>query len=160
MFLLILSSGARISEALSLDRGQLQGRTGKVIQKGGDEKLLVISAAAESAIADYLEARADSCVALFVGHAVQQLVPKRLNKKSSQVDFDHLCEDLGIARFTAHQVRHSCATMLLRQGVDSLVIAKHLGQRGLASIDGYAEVGLDARHEMLEQLDVWIRKAS
>jgi integrase len=64
-----------------------------------------------------------------------------------------LCRRLHIARFTNHQIRHSCATQLLRQGVDHLVIAKHLGHHGLRSIQGYAEVGLDTRHQMLEVLD-------
>ena len=161
LFLLILSSGARISEALSLDRDQLQNGTAVVIQKGGSEKLLVVSAAAEEAVADYVAARHDNCRAMFIGHGPQQAgSPKRLDKSSQQLVWDDLCGWLGVARFTAHQVRHTCATELLRQGVDSLVIAKHLGHRGLQAIAGYAEVGLATRQSMLEVLDQRIRRAS
>ena len=151
LFLVILSSGARITEALSLDRHQLEDRAARVIQKGGSEKLLVISAAAEKAVADYLEARSDSCRALFVSHSVKPGI--RLGHLGAQWQWTEQCEKLGIPRFTSHQIRHSCATQLLRQRVDSLVIAKHLGQRGLGSIAGYAEVGLETRHEMLEVMD-------
>jgi site-specific recombinase XerD len=159
LLLLILSSGARISEALSLDRYQLQGRAATVIQKGGSEKLLVISVAAEVAIADYLEARADTCRALFAIHNGTKATV-RFGHQGAQWQWTYLCEELGIPRFTSHQIRHSCATELLRQHVDSLVIAKHMGHRGLGAIAGYAEVGLDTRHEMLEVMDGRIRGAA
>jgi integrase/recombinase XerD len=160
LFLVILSSGARVSEALSLDRDQIRDRAAAVIQKGGSGKLLVVSAAAESAIADYLSARRDSCAALFVVHEPQQRTARRLARSSEQLRWDVLCQELGIGRFTTHQIRHSCATELLRQGVDSLIVAKHLGHHDLSSIAGYAEVGLDTRHRMLEDLDDRIRRAS
>jgi integrase/recombinase XerD len=150
LFLLILSSGARISEALSLDRDSLRDRQAIVIQKGGSEKLLVISETADEAIADYLASRSDSCPALFVGH---KRVTARLRIHGAQDAWDQLSAELGISHLTSHRIRHSTATELLRQGVDSLVIAKHLGHRGLGSIAGYAEVGLATRHAMLEVLD-------
>jgi integrase/recombinase XerD len=172
LFLVILSSGARISEALSLDRDQLQGRAAMVIQKGGSEKLVLISAAADEAIADYLDARSDKCPALFVEHGPGRAwlaglanpqpdlqLPWRV-RKGVQVAWDHLCLEVGIPRFTSHQIRHTCATELLRQHVDSLVIAKHMGHRDLSSIGGYAEVGLDEREQMLEVLDERMRRAS
>jgi integrase len=161
LFLLILSSGARISEAVSLDRGQLQDRQAVVIQKGGSEKLLVISEAAEQAIADYLAARTDSCRALFVTHDENPTARLGLGGTHGrgQNDWTRLSKQLGIARFTAHQIRHTTATELLRQGVDSLVIARHLGHRGLQSIAGYAEVGLDTRHQMLELFDSRLQSA-
>jgi integrase len=152
LFLVILSSGARAWEALQLDRDQFQGRTATVIQKGGREKLIVISEAAETAVADYVAARADTCPALWVGHGRKD-PDLRLSYMGAYWGWKWLCARLAIPRFTGHQIRHSCATELHRQKVDSLTIAKHLGQRGLGSIQGYAEVGLEERHQMLEVMD-------
>jgi integrase/recombinase XerD len=160
LFFVIFSSGARISEALQLNRDQLRDRTATIIQKGGGEKLLVVNAAAEIAVADYLAARRDSCSAMFVEHGPQQRTARRLARSSEQLRWDLLCRQLGIQRFTTHQIRHTCATELLRQHVDSIVIAKHLGHRGLTTIQNYAEVGLDTRHEMLEVMDGRIRGAA
>jgi integrase/recombinase XerD len=163
LFYVILSSAARITEALSLDRDQLQDRQAVVIQKGGHEKLIVISKTAEAAVADYLAARSDSCEALFVTHGLTSpttRVTYKQNRRGPQFGWDQLRAKLGIRRFTSHMIRHTTATMLLRQKVDSLVIAKHMGQRGLQAIQGYAEVGLDTRHEMLQVLDERIRRAS
>src|SRR5207237_10175458 len=122
-----------------------------VIQKGGSQKLLVLSEAAEVALADYLSARSDSCPALFVYDGARTDEP--LSYKEAMRGWNRLCAEVGVKRFTNHQIRHSCATELLRQKVDSLVIAKHMGHRDLKAISGYAQVGLDVRHEMLEVFD-------
>jgi integrase/recombinase XerD len=152
LFFVILSSGARIAEALQLDRDQLAERTATVIQKGGGEKLLVVSESAFAAVADYLAARRDSCCALFVAHG-RKAPDERLTYQGAYWGWNWFCAQVGVKRFGSHRIRHSCATRLLRQGVDSLIIAKHMGHRGTASIGGYAEVGLDMRHEMLQVMD-------
>jgi len=152
LFRLILSSGARITEALSLVRTSVVDGTALVIQKGGSEHVLVISGKAEAAINDYLRARTDSGPALFISHESSRR-PGPLGQQEAQRAWDQLCIDLGITRFTNHQIRHSCATELLRRHVDSMVIAKHMGHRGLASLAGYTEVDLESRREAMVALD-------
>jgi site-specific recombinase XerD len=151
LFWLIFSSGARISEALSLNRISVADGTALVIQKGGSEHRLMISQKAAATMAEYVAARTDPSLALFVSYARHPF--SRLGQQEAQRSWNQLCRDLGIARFTSHQIRHSCATELLRQHIDSLVIAKHMGHRGLGSIEGYAEVGLDSRRLAMEALD-------
>lgn len=172
LFHTLLSSGARISEVLSLDRDQIRDRSAVVVQKGGSQKLILISETAELAIADYLEARSDGCPALFAFHGYgrhwlsvlagthKTLRPSRLTIKGVQWAWDGLSADLGVARWTSHMIRHTCATELLRQGVDSLIVARHLGHTGLQTIATYAEVGLSCRQSMLEVFDQRIRRAS
>jgi integrase len=140
------------------------------VQKGGREKLLVISVIAARAVADYLEARRDDCVALFADHtegrrwlsfaAGQVPPPARLRIKGAQRGWDELCVEFDIKRFTNHQIRHSCATEMIRLTKNVVLVAKHMGHRGLASIDGYAEVGLDEREEMLKGFDAQTLTAS
>jgi integrase/recombinase XerD len=152
LFRLILSSGARITEALSLTRISVVDGTALVIQKGGSEHLLVISKKAEAAINDYLRARTDSGIALFISHeSSRPLGP--LGQLEAQRAWDRLCTDLGISRFTNHQIRHSCATELIRRHIDSMVVAKHMGHRSLASIAGYTEIDLESRREAMVALD-------
>ena len=153
LFWILFSSGARISEALQLDRDQLQGCAATVIQKGGFEHELVISATAAAAMVDYLAARSDAGRALFVSHKPGRETGKRLVRSSEQLSWNHLCRLLGIARFTSHQLRHSCATELVRRHVDSMVVSKHMGHRSLSSLAGYVEIVLDTRREAMAVLD-------
>jgi integrase/recombinase XerD len=152
LFWVILSSGARITEALSLTRVSAAENTISVIQKGGSIHQLVISETARTAAGDYLRARADRAPALFIMHGHGRPL-EALNKKWAQRAWDDLCAELHIQRFTSHQIRHSCATELLRQGVNPLVIAKHMGHHGLATIRGYAQVDLDERLDAMRMLD-------
>jgi site-specific recombinase XerD len=145
----ILSSGARITEALSLTRSAVVDDHALCIVKGGSEHELVFSAKAQAALADYLRARTDGVAALFVSGDEK----RRLSYKEAQRGWNQLCRELGIARFTSHRIRHSCATELLRKHVDSLVITKHIGWRNPATIAGYTEVDLASRREAMQALD-------
>jgi site-specific recombinase XerD len=152
LFWVIFSSGARISEALSLTRGSIKDGTATVIQKGGRPHDLVISVLAQRALADYEEWRPDLGQALFTSLELRRFGAP-LGKKEAQNGWDLLCKDLGIERFTSHQIRHSCASSLRRQGVDIVLIAKHMGHRNLQTIQGYTEVEVDERRRAVSLLD-------
>jgi integrase len=152
LFWLILSSGARISEALSLGRGAVDDYPIIVTQKGGHVHELVISEFARSALHDYLSARLDRTPHMFISHGHQRPL-ELLTKKEVQRFWDQLCRRLGVARFTSHRIRHSCATEMLRLKINHIVIAKHMGHRDLSTIQGYAEVDMDERVDAVHGLD-------
>lgn len=149
----LYSSGARISEALQLRRDAfLKDGTATVIQKGGHQHRLVISGKARAAVEDYISVRLDDHDEMFVSHG-RGARSGPLDPKMAQQAWDRFCAQLGIARFTHHRIRHSCATAMLRLGVNPLVIAKHLGHRNLNTISNYAAVELDSRIRALEALE-------
>jgi integrase/recombinase XerD len=159
LFLVILSSGARISEALSLTRAAVDEDTVLVTQKGGSLHRLMMGGKARAAAIDYLDARRDHAQSLFISHDYRRPLSP-LSKKEAQRGWDDLCAEVNAQRFTSHQIRHSCATELLRQGVNPLVIAKHLGHHGLGTIQGYAEVALDSRRQALKMMDGTYERAT
>jgi len=144
LFLVILSSGARISEALQLTSAAMGDNTIPVVQKGGSIHMLVISDRARVAARDYLEARPDTRPQLFIGYDARWPLAL-LTQKGAQASWDQLCRTLGLARFTSHRIRHSCATEMIRNHVNPVIVAKHMGHRDLASIQGYAEIDLEER---------------
>jgi integrase len=56
----------------------------------------------------------------------------------------------GVKPWTTHQLRHTCATILLHAGVPLIVIAEHLGHSGLGAVHRYAEVGEDLRQRAID----------
>lgn len=158
LFLVIFSSGCRINEALALHRDSFRDGAAVVIQKGGRPHTLLITAEAQAAIADYLARRQDSGPSLFAS-----LDPRTLGgpllRPAAQHAWDRLATRLGIPRFTSHQIRHACATALLRNEVNHLVIAKHLGHRGLQTIQNYAEVVIEQRRAAVAALEAGRRSA-
>ena len=67
LILLLLSTGARISEILRLDRSDWKPDRLWVLGKGDRERVVQVTDKARAAVADYLTAREDHSPALFIG---------------------------------------------------------------------------------------------
>lgn len=68
---------------------------------------------------------------------------------AAQVAF---CEDGEGRRYTLHEARHTCATILLQQGVDPHVVTSILGHSKITTSRGYQHVSLDMEMDALEQV--------
>jgi len=152
LFWVLFTSGARLSEALSLRRGETDPDGCHVVQKGGRPHILLMSRHAIAAVEDYDRLRGDDCPMMFAsllpGHAGQPV-----DKFELQKCWNRLCRDLNIARFTTHQIRHSCGTTMRRNGTDIVLIAKQFGHRGLAMVQRYVLIDVEDRQEAVAALD-------
>lgn len=142
IFCYILSTAARVSEALQPDRNNYANPT--VIQKGRKKKVLNVADEAIEIIGDYLACRDDDRPELFVIHAKRRHL-EPMNASDVRLVWKHLSKTLGLSYWTTHAIRHTCATLLLARGVDHLIIAKHLGHVGVATVANYAKVGEEGR---------------
>lgn len=143
MWFYMVTTGARVSEVLSLELEDLSLSAPVVRQKGGSQKSLFAPGIATAAVLDYVRRRTDNDAALWVTHGNPPV--RRLEAPGVREQWHQLADHLGIPRFTTHQLRHTCATELLDAGVPPEVVAAHLGHHGLASLAGYGEVRLGRR---------------
>src|SRR5947199_146238 len=67
LILLLLSTGARISEVLRLNRNDWKPERMWVLGKGDRERIVQVTDKARAAVEDYLTAREDHSPALFIG---------------------------------------------------------------------------------------------
>ena len=104
----LLSTGARIDEALRLDRDDWQPARMRVIGKGDRERTVTVTEKARQAIEDYLQARTDPSPALFIGFqpARKNSVGNRLTVQGANHICDQLALRLGIPGFHPHRLRH------------------------------------------------------
>lgn len=128
LFFCLLTCGARIAEALRMRRDNY--RNPEVVQKGGSTKRLMMPPDVHRMIAEYVDSRTDTLPALWGD----------LTPATSRATWRVLSATLGVAHFTTHAIRHTCATELLAAGVPEIVIAEHLGHHGLGTIRNYAKV--------------------
>ncbi|HXJ49711.1 MAG TPA: tyrosine-type recombinase/integrase [Candidatus Acidoferrum sp.] len=157
LFWILFSSGSRIGAVLSMNRNSIQDRGARVIQKGGRPHTLMFSDIAVESVDDYLRARTDDHSALFIGHhgaGRAQRAGRRFTVAAADVRWALLAKSLGIAPFSSHRIRHSCATTLLRNHVDGIVVAKVLGHRGLATVMNYSAVDDEQRREAVDALGI------
>jgi integrase/recombinase XerC len=144
VFTLLYGAGLRISEALSLTRGEAP-RAGAVITitgKGGKRREVPILPRIAAAIDDYLVQcpyRVALDGPLFVGAKGGPLSPRII-----QLAMEGLRGALGLPdTATPHALRHSFATHLLARGGDLRTIQELLGHASLSTTQVYTAVDTD-----------------
>ena len=158
LFVYLLVTGARVSEALQAKRGDYVAPI--VIQKGGSEKTLRTSPTALDMVIDYLRARRDDSPWLWIKHGNNiNAAGARLESSGVREAWIRLAIDLQIKRFTTHQVRHSCATVLANAGVSPAAIADHLGHADLKTVMQYIEVEEPLRLVVTNTLEQLVKPA-
>ncbi len=154
LFTYILVTGARVSEVLQAKRNDYVEPV--VVQKGGSEKQLRTTSTALDMVHDYLRARRDDSPWLWVKHGNNiNAGGDRLESSGVREAWIRLALALNIPKFTTHQLRHSCATVLANAGVSPAAIADHLGHADLKTVMTYVEVQEPLRavvNNTLEQL--------
>jgi integrase/recombinase XerD len=111
----LLGTGARISEALSLRRTSINFQTGEatIIGKGNKEWVLFFSPRALGWVKEYLNRRKDQGEALLV--VGRRGRPMRV--QAAQIRFKRFRAMIGFPKpVTAHMLRHTVATTLLFNG--------------------------------------------
>lgn len=137
---LLYGCGLRISEGLSLRRGQVPlGETLRITGKGSKTRLVPVLPAVAEAVEAYV------ALAPFALGPEEALFRARrggpLSPRHVQAAMQRLRGRLGLPeRATPHALRHSFATHLLGAGVDLRSIQELLGHASLSTTQRYAAV--------------------
>jgi len=141
LLILIYASGLRISEALSLTRGQLNSEVIRIIGKGGKERIVPWLESAKLAIGEYLNKVPYLITAndkIFLGAKGKQLQARIFNRVLLKLRRQcNLPEHL-----TPHAFRHSFATHLLEEGADLRIIQELLGHASLTTTQRYTKTNI------------------
>jgi site-specific recombinase XerD len=140
---LLFYAGLRVSEltALDVDDVPLSARKGKVIVrsgKGGDSREIpLLDPAARAALSEWKTDRASwpgatATPALFLNRRGGRLSARAVDQLLDDLAADAgLIDDENHPAASAHTLRHTFGTNLLRQGVDIVVVAELMGHRRL-----------------------------
>jgi site-specific recombinase XerD len=138
---LFLNCGLRISELVDLNISDVRGDTLRIRGKGGKEREVFLNDACLNAIKAYMEVReaiqAVDKSALFLSArrtritraTVHNLVKKHIANAGLDAD-----------RYSAHKLRHTAATLMLRGGVDVRTLQELLGHEHLNTTQIYTHV--------------------
>ncbi len=137
---LLYGAGLRISEGLSLKRGDVPlGRTLTILGKGSKERSVPILPAVSEAIANYaakIPFTGARDTALFLSRRGKPMSPRE-----AQALMQKLRGRLGLSeKATPHALRHSFATHLLANGGDLRSVQELLGHASLSTTQTYTEV--------------------
>jgi len=150
MIELLCSSGMRISEMLRLNRqdvneDNLTKRYFPIIGKGRKRRLAFINLRTADALRRYLAFRLDKEEPLFINHFYRSEPGesrRRLGRDGFKLVLRYYAKKAGITEkiVTAHTLRHSFATTLLKKGTDLYTIKELLGHTFITSTQIYLHV--------------------
>lgn len=134
---LLYSSGIRVSELVSLDRGQIRNRSFTVIGKGKKSRLCFIDERTEDLMHEYLSTRKDSSSALIISNILKE----RVTPSTIQLIVKNTANRAGLTQHvTPHTLRHSFASDFTRNDGGARHLQKLLGHASLATTMMYSHV--------------------
>lgn len=148
---LLYGCGLRISEALSLKRGDVPLASSlTILGKGNKERIVPVLDSVRDAIAVYAH------LIQFSGAKDTPLFLSRTGKPMSAREAQYLMEAmrgaLGLTeRATPHAMRHSFATHLLANGGDLRAVQELLGHASLSTTQTYTEIDTRKLMEVYEK---------
>jgi integrase/recombinase XerD len=150
---LLYSTGARISEAVGLDRDDLDaaGRTVLLRGKGGKQRIVPVGRPALAAVDAYLVRARPALAARGRGTPALLLNARgaRLSRQSAWHALRAAAEAAGLATdVSPHTLRHCFATHLLAGGADVRVVQELLGHASVTTTQIYTSVTVDTLREV------------
>lgn len=145
----LFSTGLRVSELTSLNREQINIKSGEfgVIGKGGKGRVVFLSKQAKDWLTKYLDLRTDPYQPLFIRYSGPKIKDGltneslRLSVRSVERMLDKHRKKAGILfRIGPHALRHSYATDLLSHGADLRSVQEMLGHKNISTTQIYTHV--------------------
>ena len=143
MLMILLCCGLRVSELVSLNLTDVYEDHLRVIGKGNKERVVFFAEGCREALDDYLSARNPEHIspedknALFISRDHRRIsvrgVQKMLDKKLKMAGLD-------ASRFSPHKLRHTAATLMLKNGVDTRALQEVLGHSNLNTTQIYTHL--------------------
>lgn len=142
MIRLFLQTACRVSELIGLETEDIDFSEEHILLKGkGDkERYIPLTESTSLALKDYLERRlpaSQDINKVFLNH---RGVP--ITRRGVQTVFNRTCKEAGLLKpnLSAHKLRHTCLTLLMREGVDVVTLMELAGHADISSTEIYIHV--------------------
>ncbi|MBQ5315189.1 MAG: tyrosine recombinase XerC [Oscillospiraceae bacterium] len=139
---LFLNCGMRLSELVGMNIQSInfKDRTLKLLGKGNKERMIYLNDACIDALKKYINSREqpqNEPNALFISRN-----GKRISKRRVQQIVEDTLKASGLdgQGLSTHKLRHTAATLMYRNGVDTLVLKDLLGHESIATTEIYTHI--------------------
>jgi site-specific recombinase XerD len=150
ILMLLLSCGLRVSELVSLNVTDVYEDHVRVLGKGNKERIVFFAEGCREALDDYLDVRNVEHVkesdknALFISRKNCRITVRGIQ---NMLDSKLLAAGLDASRYSPHKLRHTAATLMLKNGVDTRALQEVLGHSNLNTTQIYTHLDNAALHE-------------
>lgn len=150
ILMLFLSCGLRVSELVSLNTTDVYDDYVRVLGKGNKERVVFFAEGCREALDDYLAVRDNGKIhdedknALFISSVNRRITTRGVQQ---MVDKKLLMAGLDASRYSPHKLRHTAATLMLKNGVDTRALQEVLGHSNLNTTQIYTHLDNAQLHE-------------
>jgi len=150
ILMLFLSCGLRVSELVSLNLTDVYDDHLRVLGKGNKERVVFFAEGCREALDDYLAVRDNGKIAdeaknaLFISSHNKRITSRGVEM---MVDKKLLMAGLDASRYSPHKLRHTAATLMLKNGVDTRALQEVLGHSNLNTTQIYTHLDNASLHE-------------
>ena len=150
ILMLFLSCGLRVSELVSLNLTDVYEDHVRVLGKGNKERIVFFAEGCREALDDYLSVRDNGKIAddaknaLFISSHNRRITARGVEQ---MVDKKLLMAGLDASRYSPHKLRHTAATLMLKNGVDTRALQEVLGHSNLNTTQIYTHLDNASLHE-------------
>lgn len=150
ILMLFISCGLRVSELVSLNLYDVYDDHLRVVGKGNKERVIYFADGCREALDDYLAVRDNGKIepeaanALFISSRNTRITTRGVQM---MVDKNLKLAGLDSSRFSPHKLRHTAATLMLKNGVDTRALQEVLGHSNLNTTQIYTHLDNTALHE-------------
>lgn len=150
ILMLFLSCGLRVSELVALNITDVYDDHVRVLGKGNKERIVFFAEGCREALDDYLAVRdngkiaEDAQKALFISSHNRRITSRGVEQ---MVDKKLLMAGLDASRYSPHKLRHTAATLMLKNGVDTRALQEVLGHSNLNTTQIYTHLDNASLHE-------------
>lgn len=150
ILMLFLSCGLRVSELVSLNVTDIYEDHLRVLGKGNKERMVYFGEGCRESIDDYLSVRNAEKVpekdknALFISRKNCRITTRGVQ---NMLESKLLAAGLDASRYSPHKLRHTAATLMLKNGVDTRALQEVLGHSNLNTTQIYTHLDNAALHE-------------
>lgn len=143
IIVILLTCALRVSELCNLDLGDIQEDSLRITGKGNKVRYVYLNKSAKMAIDQWLEVR-DS----YFTDGSPRIPALFLSQKHTRISVDAVermlqktCNNARLdTAYTPHKLRHTSATLMLKNGIDIRVISEVLGHAQLSATQIYTHV--------------------
>lgn len=142
IFEMLLSTGCRVSELVSIKKKEIDGDKVVVCGKGNKYRTVYVNARAKFAVQQWLEIRDDKNPYLFpkMNGCVTEKETGHMGSGSVQSCLKKLGIRSGVENVHPHRFRRTCATNALRSGMPIELVAKMLGHEKFDTTKIYLDI--------------------
>jgi site-specific recombinase XerD len=150
ILMLFLSCGLRVSELVGLNVTDIYEDHVRVLGKGNKERVVFFAEGCREALDDYLAVRDNGRLkeadknALFISSRNSRITARGVEQ---MLDKKLMAAGLDASRYSPHKLRHTAATLMLKNGVDTRALQEVLGHSNLNTTQIYTHLDNTALHE-------------